>query len=374
MPIAGLAPARSAGRRRRLALVDRQFANVLGRLDPTTGTDEGVPAGEAALRPARPGRGRAGNIWFTGELRAPTSASSIRRPASVTEYPMPEGVRGPHTPIFDQKGTLFFTLQSGHVGRLMPATGEIKVSKTPSDEHLSVRHPGELEGRARGTCDFRGNRIGSVDPVTMAIRNTRCRSGERGRAASRSRPTNRLVHRLRARLSRPVRSGDRRGEGMAVARRAGVAAVRHRSDRRRVWYSESSVRPNTLVRFDPKTEKFQTWVDSLGRRRGSQHDGDARRQPGARGERREPRRAGLHRRLVERGGGLQTRWPSGPKPDTTSYKTSFSSIRQPTATDDHHATRWCECFSQFQPYTASIIDEMSSTTIGSSCAGVRVGP
>jgi virginiamycin B lyase len=26
-----------------------------------------------------------------------------------------------------------------------------------------------------------------------------------------------------------------------------------------IWYSESGVRPNTLVRFDPKTEKFQTF-------------------------------------------------------------------------------------------------------------------
>jgi virginiamycin B lyase len=26
-----------------------------------------------------------------------------------------------------------------------------------------------------------------------------------------------------------------------------------------VWYSESGVRPNTLVRFDPALEKFQTW-------------------------------------------------------------------------------------------------------------------
>jgi virginiamycin B lyase len=26
-----------------------------------------------------------------------------------------------------------------------------------------------------------------------------------------------------------------------------------------IWYSESGVQPNTLVRFDPKTEKFQTW-------------------------------------------------------------------------------------------------------------------
>jgi len=27
-----------------------------------------------------------------------------------------------------------------------------------------------------------------------------------------------------------------------------------------IWYSESGVKPNTLVRFDPKTEKFQTWI------------------------------------------------------------------------------------------------------------------
>jgi virginiamycin B lyase len=26
-----------------------------------------------------------------------------------------------------------------------------------------------------------------------------------------------------------------------------------------VWYSESKAKPNTIVRFDPKPEKFQTW-------------------------------------------------------------------------------------------------------------------
>ena len=31
-----------------------------------------------------------------------------------------------------------------------------------------------------------------------------------------------------------------------------------------VWYSESAVKPNTLVRFDPKTEKFQTWAIPAG--------------------------------------------------------------------------------------------------------------
>ena len=27
-----------------------------------------------------------------------------------------------------------------------------------------------------------------------------------------------------------------------------------------VWYNESGANPNTMVRFDPKTEKFQAWV------------------------------------------------------------------------------------------------------------------
>ena len=31
-----------------------------------------------------------------------------------------------------------------------------------------------------------------------------------------------------------------------------------------IWYSESNVRPNTLVRFDTKTEKFQTWTIPSG--------------------------------------------------------------------------------------------------------------
>ena len=30
-------------------------------------------------------------------------------------------------------------------------------------------------------------------------------------------------------------------------------------DQPRIWYSESESEPNTIVRFDPKTEKFQSW-------------------------------------------------------------------------------------------------------------------
>jgi streptogramin lyase len=31
-----------------------------------------------------------------------------------------------------------------------------------------------------------------------------------------------------------------------------------------IWYSESTTKPNTVVRFDTKTEKFQTWIIPSG--------------------------------------------------------------------------------------------------------------
>ena len=31
-----------------------------------------------------------------------------------------------------------------------------------------------------------------------------------------------------------------------------------------IWYCETGTKPNTVVRFDPKTEKFQTWVIPSG--------------------------------------------------------------------------------------------------------------
>jgi len=31
-----------------------------------------------------------------------------------------------------------------------------------------------------------------------------------------------------------------------------------------IWYSESNVSPNTLVRFDPKTQKFESWAIPSG--------------------------------------------------------------------------------------------------------------
>src|SRR3990172_8754605 len=57
----------------------------------------------------------------------------------------------------------------GMGGRLTPVTGELKVVSTPSQN----TYPYGIRVNSRGVpwyVDFRGNRVASVDPVTMEIR------------------------------------------------------------------------------------------------------------------------------------------------------------------------------------------------------------
>jgi virginiamycin B lyase len=236
-----------------------QFANRLGRVDPASGQMKEFPLEKPRSGPHGLVEDKAGNIWFTANSSTYIGTLDPRS-GKVTEYPIPQGVRGPHTPIFDQKGMLFFTLQSGHVGRLNPETGEMKVSKTPSDN----TYPYGIQVNSKGVpwyVDFRGNRVGSVDPVTLQITEHALPSPDARPRRIAITPDDIVWYCDYARgyLGRFDPSTGEVKEwpspGGRQSQPYGIAATKGA-----VWYSESSVRPNTLVRFDPKSEKFQTWV------------------------------------------------------------------------------------------------------------------
>jgi virginiamycin B lyase len=178
---------------------------------------------------------------------------------------MPDGkARGPHTPIFDQKGNLWFTVQSGMVGRIVPSTGEVKVVATPS----SNTYPYGMVVNSKGVpwyVDFRGPRLGSVDPVTMAITEHPLPDQAARPRRIAITPDDVLWYTDYARgyLGRlDPRTGAVRewpSPGGRESQPYGITAVGNI-----IWYSESNVRPNTLVRFDTRTEKFQTWVIPSG--------------------------------------------------------------------------------------------------------------
>ncbi|MBI4500724.1 MAG: cytochrome C [Gemmatimonadetes bacterium] len=239
------------------------FANVLGRLDPRTGAMKEFPLKTPASGPHGLAADQAGNIWYTANAKRLVGKLDPKT-GDVTEYALPEGARGPHTPVFDQQGTLWFTLQSGMVGRLVPSTGEMKVVATPT----ANTYPYGIEVNSRGIpwyVDFRGNRVGSVDPVTMQIREYPLPdpAARPRRIALTPDDVVWYTDYVRGYLGRfdPKTGAVREwpSPGGADSRPYGIAAIGQV-----LWYSESGVRPNTLVRFDSRTEQFQTWVIPSG--------------------------------------------------------------------------------------------------------------
>jgi virginiamycin B lyase len=241
-----------------------QMANVLGRLDPRTGQIK-----EYKLPPESGPHGlvadKDGNIWYTANFGAYIGKLDPKTGA-VTKYPMPDPkARDPHTLLFDRNGIIWFTAQGANmVGRLDPKNGAIKLVDSPTPRS----NPYGMVIDSKGVpffAEFGSNKIARVDPQTMQIHEY-------------------VLPHEDARPRRVAITGDdviwytdfRRGflgrldpktgavaefpsPGGPHSQPYGVAALHGV-----IWYSESGVKPNTLVRFDPANERFQTWIIPSG--------------------------------------------------------------------------------------------------------------
>jgi virginiamycin B lyase len=178
----------------------------------------------------------------------------------VTEYKMPEAAaRDPHTPIFDRNGTLWFTVQGGgYVGRIDPKNGEVILAKAPASSR-----PYGIVISSSGTpvFDLFGtNKIGTIDPKTMVISEFVLPEGARPRRIAIDK--NDIVWYTDYARGYLGRLDLKTKEVKEWASPAGPKAQPYGitiTDDGAVWYSESGIEPNTLVRFDPQTTSFQKW-------------------------------------------------------------------------------------------------------------------
>jgi virginiamycin B lyase len=238
------------------------YGHRLGRLDLKTGDMKEFPLPEGT-GPHGLADDTVGNVWFTGMMKNYVGMLDPKT-GKVTEHPMPEGVRGPHTPVIDRQGMVWFTIQSGAVGRINPKTGEVKIAKPAS----SPSYPYGIQINSKGIpwyVDFRGNRIASVNPETMEIKEYPLPSADARPRRIAITPDDAIWYTdfPRGYIGRfdpatgQVREwaspGGPRSLPYGIAAAGGI-----------LWYSESGVRPNTLVRFDPKSEKFQSWIIPSG--------------------------------------------------------------------------------------------------------------
>ncbi len=241
------------------------MANLLGHIDPKTGTIKEYRTDTPMSGPHGLVMDKQGNIWFTANFKAYIGKFE---PATgkFTEYPLDPEARDPHTPIFDQKGTLWFSVQGANmVGKLNTATGEAKTETVPT----SKANPYGMVVTSKGVpyfVEFGANKVASIDPETMAIHEYNLPNEEARprRVAIDSKDVLYYSDYARGYLGRfDTKTGKMTQEWPSPSgpksKPYGITIVNDI-----VWYSESGVKPNTLVRFDPKTEKFQTWAIPAG--------------------------------------------------------------------------------------------------------------
>ena len=237
-----------------------QFANVLGRLDPKTGVIK-----EYKLPPNSGPHGIIsgpdGNVWYTANFGAYIGRFDPKT-GDVTKFPMPDPkAKDPHTLQFDKQGVLWFTVQGANmVGRLDPKTGQIKLVTSPTEKSL----PYGMVINSKGVPffdEFGANKIASIDPATMQIREYPLPNPD-ARPRRIAKTSDDIIWYSdygRGYLGRlDPKTGavtERASPGGPKSLPYGIAVVHDI-----IWYSESGVKPNTLVRFDPKTAKFQTWT------------------------------------------------------------------------------------------------------------------
>jgi virginiamycin B lyase len=241
-----------------------QYASRLGRVDPKTGATKEYVLDTPNSGPHGLVEDAQGNIWYTG-INVQEVGKVDPRTGAVTEYKLNlEGARGPHTPMFDKKGILFFTLQSGHVGRLNPATAEMKIVPSPSAAGGAPSYPYGIRVDSNNLLwyvDYRQPKLASVNADTMEIKEyTLPRADARPRRIGIT--ADNAVWYTDFPKGYIGRFDPKTGQfkewmspGGEMSRPYGMDTVGDI-----VWYSESGVKPNTLVRFDPKTERFQTWA------------------------------------------------------------------------------------------------------------------
>jgi virginiamycin B lyase len=234
-----------------------QVGDYVAYLDPTSG--------EFTRFDLDPGSGphnlivdKDGMVWYAGN-RAAHIGRLDPSTGDIDEYPMPDpAARDPHTLVFDSNGDIWFTVQGGNlVGHLSTATGDVQLVEVPT---ASARPYGIVvdEDDRPWVAEFGSYKIATVDPETYELTEY-----ELPRKAARPRRlivggdggvwyvdyAQGFLGRLDPATGRVtewhVPGGARAGGyGMAV------------DDRDRIWFVESTIRPNRLVGFDPSTEEF----------------------------------------------------------------------------------------------------------------------
>jgi virginiamycin B lyase len=234
-----------------------QAAGKLGRLDPSTGNVREVSLGTGSA-PHGVIVGLDGAAWVTdGGLNAIVRVDAASH--AVKRYPLPARAAGANlnTATFDGRGALWFTGQSGWYGRLDVARGRFGVFEAPKGGGpygIATAPDGSvayssLAGSYLGRIESGAGSATVVETPTAGGGARRIWFDSTGRAWVTEWFAGKLaVYDLTARSWREWRLPGADPQPYAV----------YVDDRDTVWVTDFG--SNSIVRFDPRSERFETYA------------------------------------------------------------------------------------------------------------------
>lgn len=231
-------------------------ANTIGMFNPETKEfrEFAIPTAEAGphglVADAR------GHIWFTENWKGKIG---VLDPATGTfrEYNAPTA-RDPHTPIFDLQGVLWFTAQASNlVVRFNPRDASMIEYKVPTENARPYGIVTAPDGMV-WFCELAGNKIARIDPKAREMTEFPVPTPEGGPRRIAVDDTH--VWTTLNRAGKLARYNYKTGEWKewdspsgARAQPYGIALAADGA----VWYNEAGA--DKMVRFDPKSETFETF-------------------------------------------------------------------------------------------------------------------
>ncbi len=234
-----------------------QQSGELGHLNPATGQSRLITLGEGSA-PHGVVTGPDGAAWVTDQgLNAIVRVDG--RTSNVRVFRIGERSVGVHTPTFDARGMLWFTGQQGVYGRLDPATGRIELFDAPRGAG-----PYGIATAPNGAVWFASlgqSYIARINPATgqaTVVEPPTPRQGAR-RIWPDSKNRVWVSEWNSGHLSMFDPAANRWRSWTLPGSRPQPYAV-YVDERDTVWVTDFQGDGNRILRFDPNTERFQTFT------------------------------------------------------------------------------------------------------------------
>jgi len=234
------------------------MGSYIGHLDPKTGKITQYHTKTPISGPHGLTMDKDGNVWYTGNFKGYIGKLDTKT-GQFTEYKT-GAARDPHTPLFDKNGILWFTAQNSNmVGRLDPKTGAVKLAVSPTEKSAPYGMVFDSKGKL-WFSEWQAPKLATINPDTMEITEvTLPNPGTRPRRiAIDSHDVIWISDYSRGYLgmydTKTGKTKEWPSPGGPKSEPYGITVLHDV-----VWYDEGNTKPNGLVRFDPKTETFQTF-------------------------------------------------------------------------------------------------------------------